>query len=591
MRLIISFFFLLLTLFSGAAQNNGELTEEKYLELQDKIRFSVNGDNDEGLGYVNQMLKSKNDMHKAFAYGAGSYLYQLKGNADKSDKMYAEAIKQLSKIPESNEKTKLQAYLCNYRGLTYWKRSNYGKALGSYQEGVKLSSKINDVVQIVKFKANIALLNESVGNYQLSIKILKQNEAFLDKNESLYEKDQFQNSKSNTYTNLGNSYEGYYSKNRQKSYLLDSAEYYYKKSVAYSDKFIDNKTTAKLSLGNIYVFKKDFTNAEKIYYDISFYAKQVDNESLYQVACFNLGDLYYSIKKYDRALIFLKKVDSISQKNKKVDISFFRSNYIQAKIYSIKNEPELAYKHSKLYLDSYEKYEGNLRDEALEVNYKLGTADLSGEMLSVQEKYKYEVFWNKALKIFYVILVIGIVFFLIKNIRDKNKAQKKMNALIEEFKANLERKELEKTETEQVAAEAIVTEILEVEDVALKKENANLSIDEAKENKIVEKLLLLEEKLEYLNADFTLSYAAKKIKTNTTYLSYVVNKRFGKSFSEYSNELKINYVINQMITNHLYRKYSTQAIAESVGFKNAVSFAKSFRKRTGVSPAQFANNI
>ena len=591
MRLIISFFFLLLMLCSGAAQTNGELTEEKYLELQDKIRFSVNGDNDEGLGYVNQMLKSKDNIHKAFAYGAGSYLYQLKGDADKSEKMYAEAIKHLDKIPESNEKTKLQAYLCNYRGLTYWKRSNYGKALGSYQEGVKLSTKIGDVVQIVKFKANIALLNESVGNYQLSIKILKQNEAFLDKNESLYEKDQFQNSKSNTYTNLGNSYEGYYSKNREKTYLLDSAEYYYKKSVAYSDKFIDNKTTAKLSLGNIYVFKKDFTNAEKIYYDISFYAKQVDNESLYQVACFNLGDLYYSIKKYDRALIFLKKVDSISQKNKTVDISFFRSNYIQAKIYSIKNEPELAYKHSKLYLDSYEKYEGNLRDEALEVNYKLGTADLSGEMLSVQEKYKYEVFWNKALKIFYVILVIGIVFFLIKNIRDKNKAQKKMNALIEEFKANLERKELEKTETEQVAAEAIVTEIPEVEDVALKKENANLSIDEAKENKIVEKLLLLEEKLEYLNADFTLSYAAKKIKTNTTYLSYVVNKRFGKSFSEYSNELKINYVINQMITNHLYRKYSTQAIAESVGFKNAVSFAKSFRKRTGVSPAQFANNI
>jgi AraC-like DNA-binding protein len=591
MRLIISFFFLLLMLCSGAAQTNGELTEEKYLELQDKIRFSVNGDNDEGLGYVNQMLKSKDNIHKAFAYGAGSYLYQLKGDADKSEKMYAEAIKHLDKIPESNEKTKLQAYLCNYRGLTYWKRSNYGKALGSYQEGVKLSTKIGDVVQIVKFKANIALLNESVGNYQLSIKILKQNEAFLDKNESLYEKDQFQNSKSNTYTNLGNSYEGYYSKNREKSYLLDSAEYYYKKSVAYSDKFIDNKTTAKLSLGNIYVFKNDFTNAEKIYYDISFYAKQVDNESLYQVACFNLGDLYYSIKKYDRALIFLKKVDSISQKNKTVDISFFRSNYIQAKIYSIKNEPELAYKHSKLYLDSYEKYEGNLRDEALEVNYKLGTADLSGEMLSVQEKYKYEVFWNKALKIFYVILVIGIVFFLIKNIRDKNKAQKKMNALIEEFKANLERKELEKTETEQVAAEAIVAEVPEVEDVALKKENANLSIDEAKENKIVEKLLLLEEKLEYLNADFTLSYAAKKIKTNTTYLSYVVNKRFGKSFSEYSNELKINYVINQMITNHLYRKYSTQAIAESVGFKNAVSFAKSFRKRTGVSPAQFANNI
>ncbi|SCX88113.1 Tetratricopeptide repeat-containing protein [Flavobacterium anhuiense] len=591
MRLIISFFFLLLIYSSGVAQTTGELTEQKYLELQDKIRFSINGNYDEGLSYVNQMIKSKNEIHQAFAYAAGSYLYQLKGNASQSDKMYSEAIKHLAKIPESNDKIKLHAYLCNYRGLTFWKRSNYGKALSSYQEGVKLSSKINDVVQIVKFKANIALLNEGVGNYQLSIKILKQNDAFLDQNESLYEKDQFQNSKSNTYTNLGNSYEGYYYKNREKAYLLDSAEYYYKKSIAYSDRFIDNKTISKLSLGNIYLIKKDYVNAEKIYYDISFYAKQTDNEDLYQIANYNLGDLYYSMKKYDRALIFLKKVDSISQKNKTMDNSYFKSNYIQAKIYSIKNEPELAYKHSKLYLDSYEKYEGNLREETLEVNYKQGTANLSDEMLSVQEKYKYEVFWNKALKIFYVILVIGIVFFLIKNIRDKNKAQKKMNALIEEFKANLEKKELEKAEIEKAPAEKATIDVLETEDVALKKENANLSIDEAKENKIVEKLLALEEKLEYLNADFTLSYAAKKIKTNTTYLSYVVNKRFGKSFSEYSNELKINYVINQMITNHLYRKYSTQAIAESVGFKNAVSFAKSFRKRTGVSPAQFANNI
>ncbi|MDQ6528329.1 helix-turn-helix domain-containing protein [Flavobacterium sp. LHD-85] len=591
MRLIISFFFLLLIFSSGTAQTTGELTEQKYLELQDKIRFSINGNYDEGLVYVNQLIKSKNEIHQAFAYGAGSYLYQLKGNANQSDKLYAEAIKHLNKVPESTNKIKLHAYLCNYRGLTYWKRSNYGKALSSYQEGVKLSTKINDVVQIVKFKANIALLNEGVGNYRLSIKILRQNDAFLDKNEGLYEKDQFQNSKSNTYTNLGNSYEGYYYKSRDKAYLLDSAEYYYKKSIAYSDRFIDNKTISKLSLGNIYLFKKDYVNAEKIYYDISFYAKQTDNEDLYQIASYNLGDLYFSMKKYDRALIFLKKVDSISQKNKAMDNSYFKSNYIQAKIYSIKNEPELAYKHSKIYLDSYEKYEGNLREETLEVNYKLGTADLSDEMLSVQEKYKYEVFWNKALKVFYVILVIGIVFFLIKNIRDKNKAQKKMNALIEEFKANLEKKELEKVEIDVDSTEKAAMEVLETEDITLKKENANLSIDEAKENKIVEKLLALEEKLEYLNADFTLSYAAKKIKTNTTYLSYVVNKRFGKSFSEYSNELKINYVINQMITNHLYRKYSTQAIAESVGFKNAVSFAKSFRKRTGVSPAQFANNI
>jgi YesN/AraC family two-component response regulator len=74
-------------------------------------------------------------------------------------------------------------------------------------------------------------------------------------------------------------------------------------------------------------------------------------------------------------------------------------------------------------------------------------------------------------------------------------------------------------------------------------------------------------------------------------LSYVINKRFGKSFEEYSNNLKINYVIYEMITNEHYRKQPMQSIAENAGFKNAISFEKIFRKRTGVSPAQFVSNI
>jgi YesN/AraC family two-component response regulator len=381
---------------------------------------------------------------------------------------------------------------------------------------------------------------------------------------------------------LAGSYEGWYLKNKTQTYLLDSAAYYYKKTVSYSQDFPLNNIMAKISLGNVYYMKNDFQNAEKTYYDIIFFAKQNNMKREYKIANYNLGNLYFETKKYDKALVFFKRVDSVSMISNIKDESFLKSNYYQAKIYNVRKEPELAFKHSKIYLDNYEKSEAILSNEALEVNYKLGVGDLSEEMITIQDKYEKDVLLNKALRVFYVLLVIGIVFLLIKNIRDKNKAHKKMNALIEEFKANLEKKDHPEIKTALVANE---------ENVIHKKENVNLSIDEAKENKIVEKLLALENKHEYLNADFTLSYAAKKIKTNTTYLSYVVNKRFGKSFGEYSNELKINYVINEMITNHMYRKYSTQAIAESVGFKNAVSFAKSFRKRTGVSPAQFANNI
>ncbi len=585
MRLIISFllFFVVNVSFS---QQTKELTEQEYLLLQDKIRLNLNANRDSAAVYANEMAKSGNYKHLAFANVAQAYLLQLKDNTAKSKEKYDQAFKYLEKMPDSKDKDQLKAYLYNYGGLIEGARGNYSKALENYQTGMKISTNIGDIIQIVKFKSNIAFINEAIGNYQLAIKNLKQLNTFIDNNESYFTKQQFNTVKSSNNLTLAASYEGWYMKNQSPMYLLDSAAYFYKKTVSYSQNLPINNIKAKISLGNVYYMKNDYENAEKTYYNIVFYAKQNNLKREYKIANYNLGNLYYETKKYDKALVFFKKVDSISEIDNLRDESFLKSNYYQAKIYNIYKEPQEAFKHSKIYLDNYEKSEAKLNNEALEVNYKLGTDDLSDEMVTIQKKYENDVLLNKALKVFYVLLVVGIVFLLIKNIIDKNKAHKKMNALIEEFKANLEKKSIaEAAEIEEIE------QVPDLEEISLKKENVALSIDEAKENKIVEKLLALESKLEYLNADFTLPYVAKKIKTNTTYLSYVVNKRFGKSFGEYSNELKINYVINEMITNHMYRKYSTQAIAESVGFKNAVSFAKSFRKRTGVSPAQFANNI
>jgi AraC-like DNA-binding protein len=584
MRLIISFllFFVLNIGFSQKKQ----ISEQEYLMLQSKIRLHFNANVDSALVYAYQMEKSNNNKHLAFANGVMTVLTQWKGNTTESKKRSKSAFYYLGKMPDSRDKTQMKSYLYNYNGLAESARGNFSKALDSYQEGLKFSVELQDIKQIAKLKGNIAFINASVGNYQLAIKNLKYLNNFVDENENVFSKEELLNYKSNNNFGLGSAYESYFMKNLSKKYLLDSAEFYYNKAINYSQNSTTNKVSAKLSLGNVYNWKNDFKNAEKTYYDVIFLAQQNNIIDAVCIANYNLGDIYYSTKKYDKALVFFKKCDSIAAITKTNDIDYLKSNYYQAKIYNILKRPDLAYEHSKIYLDNYEPLAAKLTEQALEVNYKQGVGDLTNEMISIEKKYKNEVFLNRALKVFYVLLFIAIVFLLIKNIRDKNKANKKMNALIEEFKANIEKKnnpEFEIAEKEEL--------VLEHEEIQLKKENVNLSIDEAKENKIVEKLLALENKLEYLNADFTLPYVAKKIKTNTTYLSYVVNKRFGKSFGEYSNELKINYVINEMITNHMYRKYSTQAIAESVGFKNAVSFAKSFRKRTGVSPAQFASNI
>ncbi|HJY12444.1 MAG TPA: hypothetical protein VJ304_06625, partial [Flavobacterium sp.] len=463
MRLIISFL-IFFVLNIGFAQKK-QITEQEYLALQDKIRLHFNANVDSALVYAYQLEKSNDNKHLAFANGTMTVFFQRKGNIKESRKRYQAAFYYLEKMPESDDKTQMRAYIYNYGGLAEWTRGNFSKALEDYKTGLKFSTQIGDVKQIIKIKGNIALVNEAVGNYQISIKNLKSLIEFVDENEGVFTKLELLNYKSNYNLGLGTAYESYFMKNLTKRYLLDSSEYYYKKTINYSQNSVDNKISAQLSLGNLYNWKHDFKSAEKTYYDVIFLAQQNNITDVVCIANYNLGDIYYTTKKYDKALVFFKRCDSVAAISNTNTIAYLKSNFYQAKIYNILKQPDLAYKHSKIYLDNYEKYEAKLSKEALEVNYKQGVDELATEMVSIEKKYKNDVFLGRGLKVFYVLLFIGIVFLLIKNIRDKNKANKKMNALIEEFKANIEKKnnpEFEIAEKEEL--------VLEHEEIQLKKE-------------------------------------------------------------------------------------------------------------------------
>ena len=108
-------------------------------------------------------------------------------------------------------------------------------------------------------------------------------------------------------------------------------------------------------------------------------------------------------------------------------------------------------------------------------------------------------------------------------------------------------------------------------------------ISQENENEIIQRLEQLIEKKQFLNPNFTQQFVAKKIKTNTAYLSYVVNKYYEQSFSSYLNDLRITYIVDAIETNPKFREYTTQAIAESAGFKNADSFTISFKNAKVIS--------
>lgn len=571
-------FILSLSFVLSFGQSKYTLSKSEYQKLHDKARFHINSLIDSSFYYANKIELSNNNLHKSFAYGIKSYLYQKKGDSITSNNLYNKSLIYLNKTAASNEKTKLLAYLLNYKGLTEWKRGNFNKALVNFLEGKKLSTQANDIVQVIKFNYNLALVYGDIKKYNLAIKTSKDSDDLIEKNKKSYSTSDYNLNKSNVYYGLGNFYYyAFYQKSSNLS-LIDSATYYYKKCLIYSNEIAENTINAQIALSNIYFYQNKLDLVEKNYINLLFYSKEKKLFHQEFITNYDLGCLYFKLKKYNKSLLYFKKAEDLNT------IYHFNSNvylniiYYLSKNYDLINDHDNALKYSNLYLEKFEKNEFKLNQETTSINSNIENQNIEKEMLEIKNKYKNEVLLKKITFFGIVISIVCLIIFLVKNMIEKNKIKKNTEKLIQEFSTKINEKEklLEKFERPSEKEKKPIT---------------GLNIDEEKEKEILEQLKKLELKQFYLKSEFNLQDVAKKLKTNTTYLSYVVNKNFQKSFSEYSNELKINYVINEIINNSTYRKYSTQAIAESVGFKNAVSFTKSFNKRTGVTPAQFIKEI
>ena len=416
--------------FSAAfSQQKNTVIEDDYEILKDKIRLYFNASTDRSIMYAEQMAKSSNYEHLAFANGAMTSLLQMNGETKKSKEKYKMALMYLTKMPESVEKKRVTADVYNNGGLAEWYRGNHGAALEIFQSGIKVSSEIRDIKQIIKFKANIALVNESVGNYKLAIKNDREIIDFVAQNENLFTKIELLNRKSNVYLGLGSAYESYYI-DKHRMELLDSSEYFYKKAIKYADNFPYIVATSKLSLGNIASWRNDYKSAEKIYLEVVNLALKNDQLDLLSSAYYNLGDLFRSNGENYKALTFFKKTDSLHALHHSNEISYLRSNCYQARIYNELKMPELAHKHSRIYLKLLDKLEGKLNEERLKVNYKQGEKNLTSEMLSIEKKYNEDLFLTRALYVFYGLLFAGMAFLLIKSIKAKRAAHQKMINLI-----------------------------------------------------------------------------------------------------------------------------------------------------------------
>lgn len=110
--------------------------------------------------------------------------------------------------------------------------------------------------------------------------------------------------------------------------------------------------------------------------------------------------------------------------------------------------------------------------------------------------------------------------------------------------------------------------------------------------KVLQNLEDWEKKNGFLENSLTQQSLAKKLNTNSSYLSKVINVHKNKNFASYLKDIRITYAINHLKENpEIVKTKSMIQLAEMFGFNSLNVFTKSFKNKTGVTPGVFFKRI
>ena len=98
-----------------------------------------------------------------------------------------------------------------------------------------------------------------------------------------------------------------------------------------------------------------------------------------------------------------------------------------------------------------------------------------------------------------------------------------------------------------------------------------------------EKIRELERQRFYLDGDVNIDWVASNLATNRHYVSDYFNKVLHMTFSEYINDLRLEYAVSLLRSGRVPQ----QEIAYSAGFNNDHTFRRLFKKKYGCTPSEF----
>lgn len=556
MHKFIFFFILLVTASTVFSQN----LNEQEIKRTRKIQEQLISDPEKAYVASLEISKSKNQLFSFFGkYYVANYFYN-KSEFTHAKQLLLVLIDSIGKSdPEKTNKVKQDLI-----GMCVNKLFYIHKNLGEYDLALLYLDKYKNNVPSNHFNEQYGLIKVAMGDYINGIALLKRELKTTPHLKLGVGEKKVMNKKlfADKYNIIGEAYQKYYIQSK-KAVLLDSANYYFNVAakMMLEDNFYPEYTRALLSMreAKSAALAGDYEKSLLLYRERKKFPSIQDNIRTEQLFDLGMADCFHHLKEVDSAIYYCKKYIKNYQITKVSKENLLMAYNIMTQCYSEKKDNKNAYLYAQKSLELIQSI-GGIKNKSLNFlhNYDLNKIKEESNTIIASKNYF-------KISLFGILIILSFVIFSFyyyyKLQKEKHYRFLKIIQNLKESKiSEISNPQIDKTEAQP--KQIIDEELIEKIGLGLKK---------------------LEQKETFLDPNFKLAFVAKKLNTNTAYLSQYLNQIMQKTFSEYTQELRIQYVLQKLSDAPHFRKYTLQAIAEEVGYKDANTFVRVFKKQTGLT--------
>lgn len=532
--------------------------ETRYLQ---KLNKFTDSNNDSLLFYAKKLQNSKNLCHYFSAVNKEAKAYYQKGDlnlAKEKTLLVLDRIKNETK--ECFKKNEITALL-----RLFWIYKNQNHFQDAFEVLIQRKEVINSLnnkdnyysANLVSTEHNLAIIKSVLGFDKEARTLLKKT---LPKLPAIY-KDLNKNDyylKLNISSTLNIIGESYLKTSKDNSTHLDSASIYFKRAYKVAENFNpphkNSEVLYQLREAQVLIGKEDFKNALNLierFKKNSEAFKTTQNINSLKAIC------YYKLGNADSSFLYCNQFLSNYAKKPNLKNRLIAIYDILANQYYTNQKLDSAFKYSERTIKEITALNNNKND----VNKAYYLYDFKNAQKlnnSILEKEK-----KKRFTFIIILIIVGVVLFLVLYFLIKK--NRKINTNLREMKLEV------------------------VENIPTPKKVYN--IDEKLENTLLAGISAIEKSKDFLKPDFNINVLAKKLNTNTSYLSYLINQESNQSFKQYITQLRIEYLIRKLKDDSKFRNYTIKSLAEEIGYTNASAFTRAFKKYKGVTPSEFIKSL